>query len=136
ALVAIFLNTVVCIVPLYLMVLLKMLIKPQRAQVALSHGLVLLAEFWIGINNLIIALFSGVRWQLTLPQGLSKEKWYFVISNHQSWADILVLQKLFNRRIPLLKFFLKQELRKVPLLGDAWWALDFPFMKRYSRAEI
>src|SRR5690606_478216 len=93
ALVAISLNTVVCIVPLYLMVLLKMLIKPQRAQVALSHGLVLLAEFWIGINNLIIALFSGVRWQLTLPQGLSKEKWYFVISNHQSWADILVLQK-------------------------------------------
>src|SRR3546814_9530339 len=42
----------------------------------------------------------------------------------------------FNRRIPLLKFFLKQELIKVPLLGLAWWALDFPFRKRFTRAEI
>ena len=136
ALVATFLNTLICILPLYLMVLLKMLFKGQRAQVALSHGLVRLAEFWISVNNLIIATFSSVRWQVALPDGLSKDKWYFVISNHQSWADILVLQRLFNRRIPLLKFFLKQELRKVPMLGDAWWALDFPFMKRYTRAEI
>jgi 1-acyl-sn-glycerol-3-phosphate acyltransferase len=39
---------------------------------------------------------------------------------------------VFNRRIPLLKFFIKKELIWVPLLGIAWWALDFPFMKRFS----
>jgi len=55
-----------------------------------------------------------------------------VLSNHQSWVDIVALQMIFNRRIPILKFFIKQELIKVPLLGFAWWALDFPFMKRYS----
>lgn len=33
----------------------------------------------------------------------------------------------------MLKFFLKKELIWVPFLGLAWWALDFPFMKRYSR---
>jgi 1-acyl-sn-glycerol-3-phosphate acyltransferase len=47
-----------------------------------------------------------------------------------------VLQHVFKRHIPFLKFFLKQELIWVPLLGLAWWALDFPFLKRYSRAFL
>ena len=59
-----------------------------------------------------------------------------VLANHQSWVDILVLQKVFNRRIPLLRFFLKRSLFWVPVLGLAWWALDFPFMGRYSRKQI
>jgi 1-acyl-sn-glycerol-3-phosphate acyltransferase len=53
-----------------------------------------------------------------------------VSSNHQSWVDILVLQRVFHGRIPFLKFFLKRELMWVPVIGLAWWALDFPFMKR------
>ena len=59
-----------------------------------------------------------------------------VIANHQSWVDILVLQRILNHRIPFLKFFLKQELIFVPVLGLAWWALDFPFMKRYSPSQL
>ena len=47
-----------------------------------------------------------------------------------------MLQHALNGRIPLLKFFLKQELIKVPVMGAAWWALDFPFMKRYSKAYL
>jgi 1-acyl-sn-glycerol-3-phosphate acyltransferase len=59
-----------------------------------------------------------------------------VLSNHQSWVDILVLQRIFHRKIPFLKFFLKKELIWVPIIGLAWWALDFPFMKRYSQAFL
>ncbi|MFN3713380.1 MAG: acyltransferase [Alcanivoracaceae bacterium] len=136
ALAAMFLNTLICIVPLYLLTGLKMLFKGPRAQLWLSHGLVRIAEAWTSVNNGIIALFGSLRWHIEGLDNLSKQQWYFVVSNHQSWADILILQRLFNRRIPMLKFFLKQELRKVPMLGDAWWALDFPFMKRYSREEI
>lgn len=136
ALAAMFLNTLLAMIPLYLLTLLKLLIKSESAQVALSRALVLIAESWTSVNNVIIALFSSVRWQISGLDNLRRDQWYFVVSNHQSWADILILQRLFNRRIPMLKFFLKQELRKVPLLGDAWWALDFPFMKRYTREEI
>ena len=56
--------------------------------------------------------------------------------NHQSWVDIFVLQDALNGRIPVLKFFLKAELIYVPVIGLAWWALDFPFMKRHSRAAL
>ena len=67
---------------------------------------------------------------------LSLKDWYLVVANHQSWVDILVLQKIFNRKIPFLKFFLKKELIYVPVIGICWWALDFPFMKRYSAAFL
>jgi hypothetical protein len=36
----------------------------------------------------------------------------------------------------LLKFFLKQQLRWVPVMGLAWWALDFPFMRRHSEEVL
>lgn len=75
-------------------------------------------------------------WHVTGLDGLSKDEWYLVNCNHQSWADIPVVQKVFNRKIPMLKFFLKQELIWVPLLGLCWWALDFPFMKRSTPAQI
>jgi 1-acyl-sn-glycerol-3-phosphate acyltransferase len=59
-----------------------------------------------------------------------------VSCNHQSWVDIFVLQHLLNRRIPLLKFFLKRQLLYVPVMGLAWWALDFPFMRRHSEGYL
>lgn len=43
---------------------------------------------------------------------------------------------MFNRRTPYFKFFLKKELIWVPFLGLAWWALEYPFMKRYSKAFL
>ncbi|MFN3581034.1 MAG: acyltransferase, partial [Pseudomonas sp.] len=67
---------------------------------------------------------------------LDYDGWYLVTSNHQTWVDILVLQHNLNRRMPMLKFFLKQELIWVPIIGLCWWALDFPFMKRYSKAYL
>ena len=55
-----------------------------------------------------------------------------MIANHQTLVDIIVLQKIFHGRIPFLKYFLKKELIWMPILGLAWWALDYPFMERYS----
>lgn len=94
------------------------------------------ATFWISVNSANQNLFSRTRFEATGLEGLSPKDWYLVISNHQSWVDILVLQRVFNHKIPFLKFFLKKELIWVPFLGLAWWALDFPFMHRYSKALL
>lgn len=92
-----------------------------------------IAELWIATNNLIIDLFQKLNVEVSGLEGLSKDRWYLIFSNHQSWSDILILQRVLTRRIPMLKFFIKQELIWVPVIGIAWWALDFPIMKRYSR---
>lgn len=89
-----------------------------------------LAEGWIAVNGWWMALVQRHRWDVSGLEGLRRKGWYLVSSNHQSWVDILVLQKVFHRRVPFLKFFLKRQLIYVPIIGLAWWALDFPFMKR------
>ena len=98
--------------------------------------LISFAEIWIDGNKAWMLLTQKTEWQVSGMENLNRRGWYLVNANHQSWVDIFVLQKLFNRKIPFLKFFLKAELIKVPVMGFAWWALDFPFMKRYSKTYL
>jgi 1-acyl-sn-glycerol-3-phosphate acyltransferase len=91
-----------------------------------------MGENWISTNSAILSTFASIDWRAEGVDELRRDEWYLVMSNHQTWIDILVLQKVFNRRIPFLKFFIKQQLIWFPFLGIAWWALDMPFMKRFS----
>ena len=129
-------STVMHVVPLLLVALLKVLLPVPRLRVACNPLLTGLAESWIGVNNLLWDVFTRTRLTVEGTADLHADGHYLVLANHQSWVDILVLQKVFNRRIPLLRFFLKRQLFWVPLLGMAWWALDFPFMGRYTPKQI
>jgi 1-acyl-sn-glycerol-3-phosphate acyltransferase len=129
-------NTVLHVLPLLVLALVKRLLPASRLRVAVSSMLIRLAESWIGLNSAAIARFTPTRFEVEGIEELDPGGWYLVLSNHQSWVDIPVLQKVFNRRIPMLKFFLKRELIWVPLLGLAWWALDFPFMRRFKKSQL
>ena len=121
---------------LFIVALLKAIIPVGGWRSWTSRGMTAIAEAWIGTNNSIFRLMGSLPLDTRGLEGLSTGEWYLVISNHRSWVDILVLQAVFNRRIPFLKFFLKQQLIWVPFLGLAWWALDFPFMRRYTAAYL
>lgn len=112
------------------------LIPFKPSQKFCTKILILIATGWINNNTLIFKKLLGVKINVSGDYDLPMKEWYLVISNHQSWSDIIVLQMILNGRIPLLKFFLKKELIWVPLLGVAWWALDFPFMKRFTSEFI
>ena len=93
---------------------------------------------WCWGNRLMISALGlstiNVTWND--PEALGRDRWYLVVSNHQSWVDIFVLQTQLVDRIPPLKFFTKKQLIWVPFLGLAMWLLDFPYVNRYSRAQI
>ena len=129
-------STVLHVVPLLLVALLKAVLPSKRLRVASNPLLTGLAESWIGVNNWLWDRFTDTRVTIGGDAALQAGGHYLVLANHQSWVDILVLQKVFNRRIPLMRFFLKRQLFWVPLLGLAWWALDFPFMGRYTPRQI
>lgn len=113
------------------------LIPLTAVRVRVSAWLVALGENWIAVNDWLMSHLTGTEVEVEyLGQTLEKRGWYLVVANHQSWVDIPILQQVLLHRIPFLKFFLKQQLIWVPLLGLVWWALDFPFMRRYSRAEL
>lgn len=131
-----FLNTVFWIGPLLVVSLAKLLIPFKFWQFLSRIVIDFIATCWVDFNSFNLWLLQKMRINVQGLESLENKKWYIVVSNHQSWVDILVLQKLLLRRIPFLKFFLKQELIWVPLMGLAWWALDFPFMKRYSKSFL
>ncbi|MGI2209929.1 acyltransferase [Shewanella baltica] len=128
-------NTVFWTIPIVLISFIK-LIPISSLRTATSHVLDFCASAWISVNGVIERCLHPVKIELSGDTDFSTKEWYMVIANHQSWVDILILQRVFNRKIPFLKFFLKQELIFVPILGLAWWALDFPFMRRYSTAQL
>ncbi|MCO7517759.1 acyltransferase [Pseudomonas guariconensis] len=129
------LNTLVLIGPLMVFALLK-LVLPGRGRDYASWAVMWIAETWSEIDKAIFALCIPTQWDIRGIETLRQDTSYLCVSNHQSWVDIPALIESLNRRVPFFKFFLKKELIWVPLLGLAWWALDYPFMKRYSKAFL
>jgi 1-acyl-sn-glycerol-3-phosphate acyltransferase len=129
-------NTAFWAILILLVALLKLILPFQPVRKVIDPVLISFAENWIDGNSILIYLTQKSKWEVHGLENLNRRGWYLVNANHQTWVDIFVLQKLFNRKIPLLKFFLKAELIKVPVIGFAWWALDFPFMKRYSKSYL
>lgn len=95
-----------------------------------------MARGWVSCNGGWMRLTQDTRWDVGGVAQLDDQDWYLVNCNHQSWVDVLVLQRVLNRRVPLLKFFLKRQLIYVPLIGLAWWALDFPFLRRQTKGDL
>lgn len=95
-----------------------------------------IVDAWCWFNKQILRVLRVARFEIEGLEGLSRRGWYLVISNHQSWSDIIVLQCIFLRRIPVLKFFLKRQLIWVPFVGIGCWAMEFPFMRRYPKEVL
>jgi len=97
-----------------------------------------LATLWMDFNNYYLHRTNPFKLEVTGLANIHPANWHLIVTNHQSWLDIVMLEYLFNRinRIPLLTFFIKNQLKWVPLLGFCWWAMGFPFMKRHSKEYL
>lgn len=129
-------STILHVTPLLLLAVAKALIPIVGVRRRIGRWLEAIAESWIAVNSAMIDGFTHTQVIVTGTESLVRDRTYLVLANHLSWVDIPILQKALNRRIPLLRFFLKRQLFWVPVLGLAWWALDFPFMRRHSREQI
>ena len=129
-------NTFFWLVPIVIFSLLKALLPFNGWRKVFSYLLDQMASNWVALNTVNQKLFTKTKISVKGLEKLEKKQWYLVIANHQTWVDIVVLQRVLHGKVPFLKFFLKKELIYVPFLGIAWWALDFPFMKRYSQSFI
>ncbi len=131
------LNTLFWGLLIYLFIPFKLL-SPRGSRLRRFSSALMAAfgENWISVNGAGLTALHGMSWRVSGGEGLRKDRSYVVVANHRSWVDIVVLQEIFNRRIPFLRFFLKWELLYVPVLGLAWWALDYPFMRRHSKETL
>lgn len=130
------LNTVFWVIPVYALVLVKLLMPAGAARDTVSRGVAALAQNWAGVNSWMAGTLMRIEWNIRIDADLDPRGQYLACSNHQTWNDIFVLMRAFGHRAPFFKFFIKQELIWVPLLGLAWWGLDYPFMKRYTPEQL
>ncbi|HAT8182414.1 TPA: acyltransferase [Legionella pneumophila] len=135
AIFALIVSTTLCFIPILFVGLLK-LFPNKNWQSLCTRCVDKIATFWCGINNLYVDKAQKINWEISGLNNLTPKDWYLVVANHQSWLDIVILQRLFNRKIPVLKFFIKDQLKWIPLLGFSWWAMGCPFMKRYSKEYL
>ena len=97
---------------------------------------IVVGEACISCNNAWITVLHRPSIEISGMEDVKKNNWYVATSNHQSWGDILVLQKITNRKIPLLRFFMKDVLKWIPIVSIVGWSLDMPFLKRYSKEQV
>ena len=135
ALLVLLITTTLGSIPILIIGLLK-LVPNQRWKINCTKAVDKIATIWSDINNFYLDKAHPAHWEITGMDDFNPQNWYLVVANHQSWLDIVVLQRLFNRKIPILKFFIKDQLKWVPFLGFSWWAMGCPFMKRYSPAYL
>ena len=128
--------TIICSVPIIVAGLIKQQVPIPAVWRYISVFCNFMMYCWCEGLALLLHLNPWLKWDVQGLEGLNKKNWYLLISNHHSWADIVVLCVLFRKHIPMNKYFLKQQLAWVPFIGLACWALDMPFMRRYSRSYL
>ncbi len=128
-------ETLILCIPLYFFSLLKLIpiVPLQRICSRVNNWI---ATIWATIIKFGIKFGIKTKFEVTGLEKFCKKEWYLIIANHQSWVDIVTLQYIFTNKIPMFRFFLKDQMKWVPLLGLAWWGLDFPFMKRHSKEAL
>lgn len=126
------LNSVFWGVAITVLGVVKLLMPAAGARRAIRVALTDLGDRWSGANNRIFDAMLETRWDISGVESLSPDGHYLILSNHVSWLDIFVLFRALHRRVAFMRFFLKRELMWFPIVGQACWAMDFPFMRRYS----
>ncbi|WP_330925435.1 acyltransferase [Candidatus Sororendozoicomonas aggregata] len=130
------LNTLLLSIPLLVCALLKLIVPVPSFRLAMGKAANQIAELWITINSGWMKLTQAMNLRVEGLEVLNPKGWYLITANHRSWADITIMQHVLNKKAPFMKFFIKQELIWLPVAGLCWWAMDFPFMKRYSKAYL
>jgi 1-acyl-sn-glycerol-3-phosphate acyltransferase len=130
------LNTIFWCTPLYVLFFLKILIPYSAWQQVCYRYMCWLGNSWIKSNNLLMDLTLNIEWDLPKLEGLSTNGWYFIISNHQSWSDIIILQKIYVEKVPFIRFFIKRILLWLPVINVSFLAYDFPVMRRYPKEKL
>lgn len=127
------LSTLFLALPIYLAIALIVILPFEKPRRFLKKSIFELAKCWVSFNAFLFNRRKNLQLNLSIDGELSLNEWYLLIANHQSMADILILQCALNKRAPFLKFLIKKELIYVPLFGLIWWALDYPLLRREAK---
>lgn len=130
------LNLSFWILPLTVLMLAKWLLPFPGVRSAIYRVMARIYQIAVGWDSWVLFRVMGINITLTGDEMTFPGQFYLAMANHQSWSDILILQHLFNRNAPILKFLVKRELIYLPIVGLICWAYDFPFLHRRGSQQM
>lgn len=130
------LNTLLCGILIAPFAILKALSRPLGVERVWNPVILWLGTVWVTLNKIVLEGLGLLKTEVSGQISLDEARSVLVLANHQTWVDIMVLQSVLLGRAPFLRFFLKSELAWVPIMNMAWWALDYPFMRRFSVSDL
>ncbi len=126
-------NSIAAGIPIWFMGAAKVITGSQIA----DDTVINVTNLWINSNNsLIDNMLPRKDWRISLPDDVHTNGKYLLMSNHQSWVDTSIVQYISENRLPLTRFFTKFELIFIPVIGQAFYFLDFPMMRRHSKEAV
>ncbi len=126
-------NSIAAGIPIWFMGATKVITGSQIA----DDTVIGVTNRWINSNNALIDnILPRKDWRISLPDDVHTDGKYLLISNHQSWVDTSIVQYISEKRLPLTRFFTKFELIYIPVIGQAFYFLDFPMMRRHSKEAV
>ena len=134
--ISVVLATIAGAIPLIPAAVVKIALPAGPARRAAGQVVYWVSSTWARVTHTLIRRISGTRVIAAQEMADDPGGRYVLIANHQSWADIMLLIAAIYPQLPFPRFFIKEPLRWLPVIGLACWALDFPFMKRHSRAAL
>ncbi len=118
--------------PILLLALVR-LVFPCRA---LDRAMETTALAWVYVNYFILHYLLFLKIEVIGADQITPGKNYFVLANHQSWVDILMLEDALIGRTGWSRYFIKKNLMHVPLTGWACKSLHFPYMYRFPKSHL
>ena len=128
--------TVVLIVPMIVAAAVKLLLPFTTARRLGRRIVARIAEIWMRIVVTCFRISYGTRIEVTGDTDFDRSHSYLLLCNHLSWVDVPVLLWAFCGKLPFFRFFLKRSLLWMPLLGIAFWALEYPFIRFRSQEYL
>ena len=114
----------------------KLLIPIQRIRDYIYRIMTRIYVIAAWTDDQLLWRIMGIQLEVRGLEHLHPNRLYLVLANHQSWADILILQSLFSFKNHIPKFIAKKQVLCLPLVGLICWAYDYPIVKRHSKKEL
>ena len=98
-------NTLILAVLMIPLGVIKFLIPLKTLRASFTKIIIKIGELWIDVNSSWVIYLHKPNIEITGEENLNGDSWFLSTSNHQSAADIFIVQYITNRKIPMLKFF-------------------------------
>ena len=108
----------------------------QKNKISLAKLSNIVSDWTILGFKVIMDFFHHNKAQYIYESSFDRDDWCLGVSNHQSWADILIILSASNYKMPNLRFFMKRELSWIPFVFLANKNLNMPFVNRHKKSEI